>query len=190
MKRSEINLAIQQAKTYFVANGWHILPHFKWDVTDFGLGDFQNSGLVLINLCEEVEYCEKLMYARKNMITPAHFHEKKKEDIICRTGMLELQLWESGKVPRLGNGVFEMKINGHFKSIKSGEKILLKAGERITIQQGIWHAFWPASEECIIGEVSTANDDLNDNFFNDSNIGRYPDIEEDEKPILKLLSDK
>lgn len=189
MKRSEINHAILHAKAFFEANGWHILPHFKWDVTDFGLGDFQKSGLVLINLCEEIEYCEKLMYARKNMITPAHYHQKKKEDIICRAGILEIQLWDKGIEPAK-EGPFDMKINGNFKSLLSGDKIQLQAGERITIQQGIWHAFWPVSDQCIIGEVSTANDDLHDNFFIDSNIGRYPDIEEDEKAILKLLSDK
>lgn len=189
MKRSEINNAYSEAKIFFESNGWTILPDFKWDVTDFGLGNFSKSGLVLINLCEEPEYCEKLMYARKDMLTPAHFHKIKKEDIICRKGELEIQLWNKGANPA-DNGSFEMKINGKFQQITSGQKIVLKSGERITIQTHIWHAFKPISDECIIGEVSTANDDANDNYFDNTNIGRYPEIMEDEKPLIRLLSDK
>ena len=45
------------------------------------------------------------------------------------------------------------------------------------------------SEECIIGEVSTANDDLHDNFFVNPDVGRFPGVEEDEAPLLKLVSD-
>ena len=188
MKRSEINKAYLQAKDCFEENGWAILPFFKWDVTDFGLGDFNKYGLVLINLSEEKEYCEKLMYASQNMLTPAHYHKKKKEDIICREGELEIQLWNVGAKPA-NNGEFEMKLNGAFHTFKSGEIIILKSGERITIRQGIWHSFVPKSKECIIGEVSTANDDENDNFFDNQNIGRYPEVIEDEKPIIKLISD-
>ncbi len=188
MKRSEINKAYSQAKQCFEANGWAILPHFKWDVTDFGLGEFHKFGLVLINLAEENEYCEKLMYAHKGMKTPEHYHKKKKEDIICRKGMLSIQVWNSGD--NLGIGSFEMKVNGIVEKLYSGQILNLKSGERITIQQGIWHSFWPESEECIIGEVSTANDDTNDNFFDNPDIGRYPNIEEDEEKMIVLLSDK
>jgi len=42
----------------------------------------------------------------------------------------------------------------------------------------------------VIGEVSTANDDVNDNIFINTLVGRYPDIDEDEAPIVRLLSDR
>jgi D-lyxose ketol-isomerase len=190
MKRSEINRAIMKSGVFFINNGWAMPPQPKWDVTDFGLGDFDKFGLILINLAEEAEYCEKLMYAAKGQTTPSHTHKKKKEDIICRTGELVVQLWanDPAKSDRIDS--FEMKVNGLFKTITSGDKVNLKAGERITIEPGVWHAFWPVSEECIIGEVSTANDDLNDNFFSNLDIGRYTHIDEDESPLVKLLSDK
>ena len=54
---------------------------------------------------------------------------------------------------------------------------------------GIWHSFWPASGECIIGEVSTANDDVGDNFFLDPGVGRFPGIEEDEPAVVRLIRD-
>jgi D-lyxose ketol-isomerase len=190
MKRSEINKAIVQSGAFFKANGWTLPPQPKWDVTDFGLGDFSKFGLILINLAEEVEYCEKLMYAAKGQTTPSHTHKKKKEDIICRTGELVVQLWKEDPAKTASKDTFEMKVNGVFTTITSGDKVNLKSGERITIEPGIWHEFYPASDECIIGEVSTANDDLNDNFFSNPDIGRYAHIDEDESPLVKLLSDK
>jgi len=190
MKRSEINQAILKSGLFFINNGWAMPPKPKWDVTDFGLGEFSKFGLILINLAEEAEYCEKLMYAAKGQTTPAHTHKKKKEDIICRTGELVIRLWAQNPADGETDESFQMKVNGHFQIIQSGNTVNLKAGERITIVPGIWHEFYPASAECIIGEVSTANDDLNDNFFADKNIGRYAEIVEDETPIVKLLSDK
>lgn len=54
---------------------------------------------------------------------------------------------------------------------------------------GTWHEFYPTTDECIIGEVSTANDDLNDNFFLNPDIGRFPGIEEDAAADVKLVSE-
>ena len=78
MKRSEINAAVAEAKTAFERHGWTLPPHPRWDVTDFGLGDFGRSGLILGNLAEQPEYCEKLMYVKRNQVTPRHFHAAKK----------------------------------------------------------------------------------------------------------------
>jgi len=190
MKRSEINEAIIAAANCFRQNGWHLPPSPKWDITDFGLGSFLTTGLVLVNLAEEAEYCEKLMYAVKNQVTPAHTHKKKKEDIICRAGNLIVQLWtdDPAKVKTADN--LKIKVNGGPKSIISGEKISLKPGERVTIEPGVWHEFYAGSDECVIGEVSTANDDLNDNFFSNEDIGRFSEIEEDEALIIKLVSER
>jgi D-lyxose ketol-isomerase len=65
----------------------------------------------------------------------------------------------------------------------------LNSGERITIEPGIWHSFYGGSPECIIGEVSTANDDFNDNIFSDERVGRFSKIIEDEPPLTRLVSD-
>lgn len=189
MLRSQINTAYQQAVATFTEGGWALLPHFQWDITDFGLGQFDTAGLVLINLCAEPEYCEKLMFARQQQQTPAHYHRQKKEDIICRRGQLAIQVWPPGSKP-LPASMAGVKINGAEKEIPGGETLLLQAGERITLLPGVWHAFWPVSDTCIIGEVSTANDDANDNFFDNPDIGRFPHIEEDETPLVKLLSEK
>lgn len=193
MKRSTINRAYRQASRCFARHKWALPPKPRWDITDFGLGRFDRSGLVLVNLATEPEYCEKLMYARRRQVTPAHTHAKKKEDIICRAGRLTVRLWPTkpdarGRCPE-GTGTFSVPVDGRPRRLRPGARLTLAPGSRVTLAPGIWHAFWPASEECIIGEVSTANDDLHDNFFVDPQIGRFPGIEEDEKPLVRLISE-
>ncbi len=188
MKRSEINNLIRSATNFFSQHHWVLPPSPAWDVTDFGLGNFRRYGLVLINLATEKEYCEKLMYAMKDMVTPCHTHKNKKEDIIVRTGRLAIRIWngEPGK-----NGEpFQVRINGKSRSINSSEALVLSAGERVTLTPGLYHEFWPVSDECIMGEVSTANDDLHDNFFINPEVGRFSEIEEDEPALVKLVSDR
>lgn len=190
MKRSEINAIYREAKACFERHGWALPPRPRWDITDFGLGDFGRFGLVLINLAEEPEYCEKLMYARDGQTTPLHTHARKKEDIICRHGRLELELWAGHPEREPAGQGFAARINGEVRECLNGGLLQLKAGERITLVPGIYHAFRPVGKDCIIGEVSTANDDAADNIFLDSNVGRFPEIEEDEPVEIRLVSDK
>ncbi|HTQ08867.1 MAG TPA: D-lyxose/D-mannose family sugar isomerase [Fimbriimonadaceae bacterium] len=191
MKRSDINRLVRDATACFTAHGWTLPPHPRWDVTDLGLGDWRKHGLVLVNLAEEPEYCEKLMYAKRGMVTPIHCHRIKKEDIICRWGELSVTVWPSGDPPaeETNGRPFEIQITGEQRTLRAGETVRLRAGERVTMEPGIWHSFVPATGECIIGEVSTANDDLHDNYFADPDIGRFPGIDEDEPPIVKLLGE-
>lgn len=188
MKRSEINAAYSDASACFARHHWALPPAAKWDITDFGLGDFAGHGLTLINLAEEPEYCEKLMYARRNQTTPAHTHAKKKEDIICRAGELTLELWLA-KPGTSGPATVTVPVNGAPVTLAAGARLVLSAGSRVTLVPGVWHAFYPTSDECIIGEVSTANDDLHDNFFVNPDVGRFPGIEEDEPAIIRLVSE-
>lgn len=167
MKQAEVEHLRDAATRCFEAHGWALPPNPYWDITDFGLGDWRSYGLVLVNLAEEPEYCEKLMYAQRGMTTPKHFHKLKKEDIICRQGSLLVKLWEVRKI----------KVNREWREAKAYQEVELRAGERITLEPGTWHEFTPTSEECIIGEVSTANDDQNDNFFERQDIGRFPTID-------------
>jgi D-lyxose ketol-isomerase len=80
-------------------------------------------------------------------------------------------------------------LDGEPVALHTGETLVLAAGSRVTLAPGVWHAFWAAGSESIIGEVSTANDDVNDNVFLDPNVGRFPGIEEDEPAAVRLISD-
>jgi D-lyxose ketol-isomerase len=146
MKRSAINELFLSATECFREHGWALPPEPRWDGTDFGLRDRARFGLVLINLAEEPEYCEKLMYARQGMTTPAHTQKKKKEDILCRAGVLEGLLWKSAE-------------------LKRGEALSLKVSGKM-------------------------NDDLTDNFFVNPDIGRFPGVEEEAEPLVKMVRDR
>ena len=187
MKRSQINRALNDAQHCFKSEHWALPPKPRWDVTDCGLGKFEQVGLVLVNLAEHPEYCEKLMYAKQKQVTPMHTHRKKKEDIICRHGRLTVELWKGHPEQTRRGESFSVLRNGESAAIRSGETLVLSAGERVTIVPGVYHSFWPETPEAIIGEVSTANDDAHDNFFVDPNIGRFPQIDEDEAPLVRLL---
>lgn len=187
MKRSAINAACREAAACFARHGWALPPAPRWDLTDFGLGDFARCGLVLVNLAEEPEYCEKLMYARPGQVTPLHWHRRKKEDIICRHGRLTFELWPGAPNPERRGAALTVPRNGQPFTARAGEPFTLVAGERITLVPGVGHAFWPGSVDCIIGEVSTANDDAHDNFFADPRVGRFPAIEEDEPAAFLLV---
>lgn len=182
MKRSKINAAVKEAMEAFEKHQWALPPNPKWDVTDFGIGEFDKLGLVLVNLSEQPEYCEKIMYARKGQLTPAHHHAKKKEDIICRHGELAIQLKSDNPTERL-------QVNGEWRDVPTDKPLILRAGERITLTQKVDHEFWSESDYVIIGEVSTANDDVADNYFVRDDIGRFSEIEEDEPALVKLVSE-
>ena len=100
-----------------------------------------------------------------------------------------MQVW-ANKPPLSENKPFAIPINHEEQTVSSGSVVELDAGWRVTLVPGVYHEFYPLSDECIVGEVSTANDDLHDNFFVDPRVGRYPGIEEDEPPTLRLISEK
>src|SRR5699024_8933020 len=147
-KRSEINQVIRESINFFEDHGWVLPPQPRWDVTDFGLGNFRKYGLVLVNLTEEPEYCEKLMYAIKGQKTPKHYHKKKKEDIICRKGILIIQVWASESNRKKGIETVELKVNGEPKEFNSGDKIKIESGERVTMFREVWHEFYPETDQC------------------------------------------
>lgn len=191
MKRSEINAAYRAASAFFALQRWTLPPEPRWDITDFGLGDFARWGLTLVTLASEPEYCEKVMYARRGQTTPCHRHRRKKEDIVCRAGELTLRLWPA-RPDAGGRPAVPLAIRGDGvpAEIFSGQHLVLAAGSRVTLPPGVWHEFFPTSDECLIGEVSTANDDAHDNDFLNANVGRFPGIEEDEPAMVRLFAEK
>jgi D-lyxose ketol-isomerase len=54
----------------------------------------------------------------------------------------------------------------------------------------MYHRFYgePGKGKVLVGEVSKVNDDTTDNCFYE-NVGRFPEIEEDEEPLHLLGSD-
>lgn len=69
-------------------------------------------------------------------------------------------------------------------------RIKLTPGESITITQYLYHDFVMPKEggPVLLGEVSMCNDDENDNCFYEQ-MGRFPEIEEDEPPYRYLCTE-
>ena len=125
-------------------------------------------------------YAEKIMISRRNQISPMHRHVIKAEDIINRGGAtLALELFNSnadGSIDTVSDVM--VATDGVLRKQSAGAVLELQPGESVTLMPGMWHAFTGKGGDVLIGEVSTVNDDNNDNIFRDP-IGRFSEIEED-----------
>lgn len=171
-----------------------------WDVTDYGQGRFDELGLFLFTVRNGLAgdlargggmlYAEKIMISRRDQLSPMHRHMVKAEDIINRGGgKLVIELFgpaPDGAIDRDAEVV--VPIDGIERRLPAGARVSLAPGESVTLMPGIWHAFWGEGADVLIGEVSTVNDDMTDNWFRDP-IGRFSDIDEDESPFRLLVSD-
>jgi D-lyxose ketol-isomerase len=220
MKRSRVNQIIREGDAFIRSHGY-VMPPFAywtpdemkakrpegivgarlgWDITDFGTGQFEKTGLFLFTVRNGraadltggggMVYAEKIMITRKDQYCPMHRHIVKAEDIINRGGgKLVLELYVSG--PEGGvdrQAEVQVPTDGVLRRMKAGDKLALSPGESVTLMPGVWHAFWGEGDDVLVGEVSTVNDDLTDNIFVDG-VGRFSDIEEDEAPVHLLVSD-
>lgn len=171
-----------------------------WDVTDYGQERFDELGLFLFTVRNGdaadlasgrgMLYAEKIMISRENQLSPMHRHVVKAEDIINRGGgALVLELFASapdGAIDR--SAPVTVPCDGLPRTLQAGGHLRLDPGESVTLLPGFWHAFWAEGGDCLIGEISTVNDDRTDNVFADP-IGRFSDVEEDAEPIHLLVSD-
>jgi len=168
-----------------------------WDITDFGSGDFYKRGLFLFTIrngkfnVDKKPYAEKIMIVEENQETPMHYHWSKMEDIINRGGgNLVIELYNTTTGNQLDTTPVFFKVDGIRRSVQAGGKVVLTPGESICLEQGMYHRFYGESGKgkVLVGEVSTVNDDSNDNCFHEP-VGRFPVIEEDEQPVHLLASD-
>ncbi|HEY3341827.1 MAG TPA: D-lyxose/D-mannose family sugar isomerase [Anaerolineae bacterium] len=221
MKRSEVNKVMREAIAfarehsfylppfaYWTAQDWatkgeearEIVEHqLSWDITDFGRGNYQKTGLFIFTIrngtMNELRsghgkvYAEKLLIVDVGQVTPMHFHWSKTEDIINRGGgKLVIQLYNSTKDEGLDTTDVVVSIDGVKRVVKAGDTVTLEPGESISLTGGLYHTFWGADSRVLVGEVSSVNDDDVDNRFYEP-VGRFPEIEEDEPPLYPLVKD-
>ncbi len=219
MKRSEINQLIKDALVFFDRMNFKLPPwgywspvdwkqnrknceeifenRLGWDLTDFGTGNFQATGLLLFTIRngnlkrDSKPYAEKIMIVDENQVTPMHFHWSKMEDIINRGGgNLVMELLPSDEDEDFADHPFEVSLDGIRRTFQPGDRVTLLPGASITLYQGLYHKFYgePGKGKVLVGEVSAVNDDHSDNHFH-GGIGRFPEIIEDEPPVHLLVSD-
>ena len=123
--------------------------------------------------------------------SPMHFHWKKSEDIINRGGgTLIIHLYNDK-----GDGSFDdsdvlVNSDGRSYYVSAGTGVELRPGESITLWPHQYHDFdvKEGTGDVLIGEVSMCNDDNTDNRFYEE-VGRFPEIEEDEKTYRLLCNE-
>ena len=220
MKRSEINRALREMEDIcrrercylppfcsFTPEEWREKGHeydevrdcaLGWDITDYGLGKFDELGFSLITIRNGNRlmadkypkvYAEKLLYLKEGQYAPNHFHWFKTEDIINRGGGNVLIRVYNSKPDESVDKESPVLVHTDGRSyvVPAGTQIRLTPGESITVTPGLYHDFdvEPGTGPVLLGEVSQCNDDNTDNRF-DPPMGRFPEIEEDE-PAYRLL---
>jgi D-lyxose ketol-isomerase len=221
MKRSEINRLIDESGAFFRAHGFALPPFcfiepaewerraselsevirtgLGWDVTDFDLGDFRKTGIVLVTLRNGASrqsgipgktYCEKIIHMRHDQLCPMHHHRQKTEDIINRGGgTLCFEMHTAAQDGRsLSPDGFSVWTDGVRRECRPGEVVRLEPGQSLTLTQYLYHAFWAEGADVLVGEVSTVNDDVSDNVFYQE-IPRFMAIEQDEPPRYLLVNE-
>ena len=223
MKRSEINAALremeQMIRAYrialppfcgFTPEEWQHLGHeydevrdcmLGWDITDYGLGNFDQVGFSLITIRNGNRamqdrypkvYAEKLLYLKEGQYSPMHFHWYKTEDIINRAGgNVLIRVYNSLPDESIDRETdVTVMTDGRRYTVPAGTQIRLTPGESIHIYQRLYHDFTveAGTGPVLLGEVSQCNDDEHDNRF-EPPVGRFPTIEEDEAPYRLLCSE-
>ena len=221
MKRSEINKVIREMEDLIAEVGFALPPFCRWtpeewkqrgheydeirdnmlgwDITDYGLGDFDRVGMGLITLRNGNQhdpryrktYAEKLLFLRDDMISPMHFHWVKSEDIINRGGgILLIQVYNDDGEGGLADTDVLVNSDGRSYYVPAGTEVRLEPGQSLTLWPHQYHEFHVVrgSGSVLIGEVSQCNDDNTDNRFYGP-IYRFPEIDEDEPPYRLLCNE-
>ena len=221
MKRSEINAALKEMEAMIQKHGFALPPFcgftpkdweqkghaydeirdnmLGWDITDYGLGRFDEVGFSLITLRNgnlknnkyTKTYAEKLLYIREGQMAPMHFHWDKMEDIINRGGgNVLIRVYNSTEDGQFADTDVTVNCDGREFTVPAGTQVRLQPGESITVYPYMYHDFElePGTGPVLLGEVSMCNDDENDNRFYEP-IGRFPEIEEDEPPYRLLCTE-
>lgn len=220
MKRSKINKEIRAMEALIKENGFKLPPfcHWTkadwqdkgseydeirdnmlgWDITDFGMNDFDKLGFALITIRNGNQhnpkykkvYAEKLLMLKEGQHSPMHFHWTKSEDIINRGGGTVIIHVYNDKDGALDDTDVQVNSDGRSYFVPAGTGVELKPGESITIWPHQYHDFdvLPGTGDVLLGEVSMCNDDNTDNRFYED-LGRFPEIEEDEEPYRLLCNE-
>ena len=223
MKRSQINAALRQMEAlcqkyscylppfcHFTPGDWGEKGHewdevrdcmLGWDITDYGLGDFDRFGFSLITIRNGSRkqpekypkvYAEKFLCLKEGQYAPNHFHWFKTEDIINRGGgNVLIRVYNSHPDESIDyESPVTVHTDGLSRTVPAGTQIRLTPGESIFITQGLYHDFTvePGTGDVLLGEVSQCNDDEHDNRF-EPPVGRFPAIEEDEPPYRLLCNE-
>ena len=166
------------AKSYLDRAGIVLTPSEaeNLEIADFGLGEFESTGLALITYINTERCCAKELVLLPGQTCPQHLHPPvdgqpgKEETFRCRWG--EVYLYVSGD-PTPDPKTQPPASRAHTYNV--WHEIVLRPGEQYTIYPETWHWFQGGPEGAVVSEFSTRSTDEAD-IFTDPGIRRAPEV--------------
>ncbi len=179
MKREEYQKWQRAAKEYLDRAGMVITAEEEahLEIADFGLGEFEHTGLALVVYVNTDRVCAKELVMLPRQTCPQHIHPPvknaagKEETFRCRWG--EVYLYVTGEPAPHPKGIAPQ---GREKHYTVWHEIVLKPGDQYTLKPETWHWFQAGPQGAVVSEFSTRSTDEND-IFTDPDIKRAPVID-------------
>lgn len=179
MTRKEVRAHQDTAARRLEAQGIVLTPaeRDRIEIADFGLGEFETTGLTLVVYVDTDRYCAKELVLLPGQTCPQHRHPPvgsdpgKRETFRCRAGLVRLY------VPGEASATAQPPLASaaHYDVF---HEIELHPGEQHTIPSDTAHWFQAGPEGAIVSEFSSPNTDDHDVFV-DPRIVREPKLADD-----------
>lgn len=163
-----------EALAYFQRAGLVITPteHRNIEVADFGLSEFEQTGLGVLVYVNTERCCAKELAMWPRQTCPEHRHPNvngkpgKEETFRCRWGRVTLYVEGA---PAAKPQCRPPK--GRESTYTVWHEVVLNPGDQYTIMPNTLHWFQAGADGAVVSEFSTRSTDEND-FFTDRSIGR------------------
>jgi D-lyxose ketol-isomerase len=149
------------------------------EVADFGLGEIERQGLILLTYVNTERYCAKELILLPGQTCPQHRHPPidggpgKQETFRCRRGEVYLYVeGEPAEAPRARPPA------GSEEHYSVWREIRLEPGQQHTIEPDSWHWFQAGPDGAVVSEFSSTSRDEADVFI-DPRIVRVPGTQEE-----------
>lgn len=178
IKRSDVKRHQQRSAGFLKQAGIVIRPDETIEIAEFGLGEFERSGLSLVVYANTDRYCGKELVLFPQQTCPEHLHPDvdgqpgKMETFRCRWGEVYLYV-EGPKAPSI-KATIPAGSEAHYTVFY---EIVLRPGEQYTIPPNTKHWFQGGPAGAVVTEFSsTSRDELD--IFTDPRVKRIPEIVE------------
>lgn len=148
------------------------------EVSDFGLGDIENIGLLVVVYANNDRYCAKELVMFPRQFCPEHRHpplsEKnpgKQETFRCRFG--EVYLYVPGEPASNPKAKIPEKYGTFFTVWK---EVVLRPGDQYTLLPDTLHWFQAGEKGAVLSEFSSTSTDGND-VWTDPKLRRLPRVD-------------
>jgi len=179
--RAEVKAAQSRAATMLRDAGIELTAteETQIEIADFGLGEFERTGLAIVVYVNTDRYCAKELMLVPHQTCPEHLHPPvetdrgKEETFRCRWGQVWLYLPGDPTMP-----IAARLPEGSERAYTVFQQVSLTPGTQYTIPPNTKHWFQAGNQGAIISEFSSTSRDESD-IFTDPRIRRQPEVIDD-----------